>query len=368
MKFCFYTNSISPHQLPLARELVKRLGADNYRYVYTTPLTEERKKCGWDVENESWLIKAEYGDGVADEMLESCNILLSGMRELDLFEKRAARGLKTLYVSERWFKPLKICPWVSWRIPGWMRLVDSRYWCMAKRMIRLLVSGAVKYLPTGIFAERDMDFLVRILAREKNYHKLMWGYFVSPSQVWEDHVFNSAEPLKVLWVGRMVDWKRVDTIIRAVRKVEKGGRGGRQTVLLTLVGDGPEKPRLQALANRLIGQSGNQMITFLSFRPIAKIRELMRDHDVYVLASNQEEGWGAALNEALEEGMRVIGTYEAGSSATILSEGSLYHAGKLNQLAELLAKCVQDKKIGVLCGQGIGAWSAAKAAERLLAL
>lgn len=47
MKFCFYTNSVSPHQLPLARELINRLGAENYRYVYTTPMTDGRRKCGW---------------------------------------------------------------------------------------------------------------------------------------------------------------------------------------------------------------------------------------------------------------------------------------------------------------------------------
>ena len=47
MKFCFYTNSVSPHQLPLARELIARLGKDGYRYVFTTTMTEDRKRCGW---------------------------------------------------------------------------------------------------------------------------------------------------------------------------------------------------------------------------------------------------------------------------------------------------------------------------------
>lgn len=37
MKFVFYTNSVSPHQLPLARELINRLGAENY--VDTQPLS-----------------------------------------------------------------------------------------------------------------------------------------------------------------------------------------------------------------------------------------------------------------------------------------------------------------------------------------
>ena len=361
MKFCFYTNSISPHQLPLARELVKRLGADTYRYVYTTPLTEGRKKCGWCVENESWLIKAEYGDGVADAMLEGCEVLMSGIRELDLFERRAARGLKTLYVSERWFKPFKICPWFSWRIPGWMRVVDPRYGRMAKRMIRLLVSGDVKYLPTGIFAERDMDWLVRLLGGGKEYSKEMWGYFVAPSRFREGREFNPAEPLKVLWVGRMVDWKRVDTIVCAMRKVKAKSEDERWSVQLTLVGDGPER-------NRLVKMAEGLPVAFLPSQPIEKIRGIMRAHDVYVLSSDEDEGWGAALNEALEEGMAGIGTYEAGASATMLPKACLYHAGDWHELAELLVKCARDKQDGVLRGRGIGTWSAVRAAERLLAL
>lgn len=47
MKFCFYTNSVSPHQLPLAREMIARFGKDDYRYVFTTTMMEDRKRCGW---------------------------------------------------------------------------------------------------------------------------------------------------------------------------------------------------------------------------------------------------------------------------------------------------------------------------------
>lgn len=94
----------------------------------------------------------------------------------------------------------------------------------------------------------------------------------------------------------------------------------------------------------------------------------MRSHDVYVLSSDAQEGWGAALNEALEEEMTVIGTYEAGSSATILSDEWLFHAGDWRRLAGLLDRCGQMTAAGTLSGQGIGDWSAERAAVRLLKL
>ena len=94
----------------------------------------------------------------------------------------------------------------------------------------------------------------------------------------------------------------------------------------------------------------------------------MREHDIYVLSSDAFEGWGAALNEALEEGMYAIGTYEAGASATMLKESDLFHAGDSCALAWLLERCAEEKRVGALKGRGIADWASAKAAERMLVL
>ena len=84
------------------------------------------------------------------------------------------------------------------------------------------------------------------------------------------------------------------------------------------------------------------------------------------LASNAREGWGAVTNEALEEGMYVMGTYEAGSSATLLNDKALFHAGDWKRLLVLLENCLDQKRRGVLKGQGIGEWSVEKGAHHLV--
>ena len=91
---------------------------------------------------------------------------------------------------------------------------------------------------------------------------------------------------------------------------------------------------------------------------INEVRKLMREHDVYVLSSNGYEGWGAVVSEALEEGMAVIGTYEAGASATILPESNLFHAGDWRRLKMLLEGNVEKV--------GIGPWTAKSAAIALI--
>ena len=157
-----------------------------------------------------------------------------------------------------------------------------------------------------------------------------------------------SEGVKVLWVGRLLNWKRVDTIIKAVGDCSKS-----EKITLDVYGVGPEEAKLKKLAAKY-----GDVIKFYPPVPINEVRKLMREHDVYVLSSNGYEGWGAVVSEALEEGMAVIGTYEAGSSATILSESNLFHAGDWRRLKMLFEGNVEKV--------GIGSWTAKSAAIALI--
>jgi glycosyltransferase involved in cell wall biosynthesis len=184
----------------------------------------------------------------------------------------------------------------------------------------------------------------------------MWGYFVEEGRgnIEGGREKRSAfsekecEGVKVLWVGRLLKLKRVDTIIRAVGESAKSKK-----ITLDIYGLGPEEAKLKKLAAKY-----DDIIRFYPPVPITEVRNLMRVHDIYVLSSNAYEGWGAVVSEALEEGMRVIGTYEAGSSATILPESNLFHAGDWRRLKELLEGDVEKV--------GIGEWTAKVAARVLL--
>ncbi len=219
-------------------------------------------------------------------------------------------------------------------------------------------SGA-KVLAIGPWAKKD--FLRMGVRAEKIVD---WGYFVAPSRFGtqvsaahaeldetcmstprpvvgrHDSVLSSCDPhtIRVLWVGRDLAWKRVNDIERAVAFANDELRSGVE--------------ERKVIFTKLMGV------------PMAAVRAAMQMHDVYVLASNAEEGWGAALNEALEEGMSAIGTFEAGASAAMLPKERLYHAGDVKALARLLVKEYNNK----LPQCGIGRWTAKVAAERLLSL
>ena len=364
MRFVFYTNNVSPHQLPLAARLMARVGRENFLYVM-----EEREWYGKIVETDLPIARAD--DERAREWLENAEMMYTGgLRPIDLMERRAKRGLKTLYYSERWFKPIEFkVQGLRFKVPGWVRMLVPWYRKMARRFVKLVnENDCVTFLPVGPWARRD--FMKMGVWAEK---MVDWGYFVSPSvAVTTPRGEDAAGTVKIRWVGRMLGWKRVETIIRAANELNEF-KVQDLKFKVTLVGDGPEKANLIKLAQRLfpndvaIEQSNNpnnQAIDFLPRQPLEKVRDLMQHYDLYVLASDACEGWGAVVNEALEEGMSVIGTFEAGASAAILPRERLFPAGDWKALRDLVVK----ESRGALPECSIGPWTADAAAKKVLGL
>ena len=384
MKFVFYTNSVSPHQLPQARAIIDRIGEESYRYIYTTPLTAERVKLGWNEALGPFIIAEFENRLAARETLLNADVMMSGLRDIELFERRAREGRKTIYSSERWFKPAL----------GILRLLRPSYLKMALRFVKLLrKSDKVLYYPIGIHAARDMARLSGLVAgdlrclfraptidfekkaggrvwlRNRGDNKRycldkmrMWGYFVAPATTVlipaQEADETQARALRVLWVGRLLRLKRVDTLFKAVYAAQT-----RYPITLTIVGQGPEQARLAKLDRRLAKKYGvASPITVHAAVPVAEVRAFMRSHELYVLPSNAYEGWGAVVSEALEEGMEVLGTYEAGSSATVLPQENLFHAGDWRTLRDKLVRYAETRQRRC---QGIGMWSAKQAAAKL---
>lgn len=346
MKFIQYTPWVSPHQVPLAKELVKVLGVDNFRYVYTEDPSPHQLKWGWDkLIAEPWMMKTRADDPI----LTSCEVLLTGVRDLGLMAQRAAKGLKTFYMSERWFKPIRIggAEGLALPLPGIARMWVPRFRKMAKGFVKLVnESESIRFLPIGPWAKKDF---LRIGVKEEKM--IDWGYFVAPSanklekvvaiersEIAEGlHGQRKDNVLKVLWAGRDIPLKRVRDIEKAVRICQRKG--------------------LKVEFTKLTGVSGEE------------VRKAMREHDTFVFASDAYEGWGAVVSEALEEGMNVIGTWECGACPTLLPKERLYHAGDVRELARLL-ELELDGRVGDrrLPACSIGEWTAEKAAKRLVGM
>ena len=154
---------------------------------------------------------------------------------------------------------------------------------------------------------------------------------------------NNPKPLsKVLWVGRMLSWKRVDTLIYALENLQKQGFNA----FLTLVGDGPCRKKLEYLAKRILNPSS---YIFIDPIDVQKISKLMSENDIYVLPSSAYEGWGAVINEAMSSGCAIVASKTAGAAAAMIKNnfnGLLFESGNLRELSFKLRLLIDDKNFG----------------------
>jgi glycosyltransferase involved in cell wall biosynthesis len=103
-------------------------------------------------------------------------------------------------------------------------------------------------------------------------------------------------PLRLLYVGRLHLLKGVHLLLEAMARLE------RDTVHLTLVGDGAERLRLESLASRL-GIAG--LVSFRGFVPRRELGEVFGSHDVLAAPSLYESG-GLSVLEGFAHGLPAI--------------------------------------------------------------
>jgi glycosyltransferase involved in cell wall biosynthesis len=108
----------------------------------------------------------------------------------------------------------------------------------------------------------------------------------------------SSEGADVLYAGRLLDNKGVDVLLRAVAIAA----AQEQAITCLIVGEGPERQRLQTLSRQL-GITGN--VRFLDFLPGDEIYGVMKSSGVFVLPSKRE-GFGLVVIEANACGLPVI--------------------------------------------------------------
>jgi len=175
-----------------------------------------------------------------------------------------------------------------------------------------------------------------------------FGYFIEQSENIPlsqgiSHAF------QILFVGQLITRKRVDILIRSFAHVAS------DVVHLSIVGDGPERKRLQGLAEQL-GIAEN--ITWHGSLPNQKTRMLIAEADLLVLPSRYD-GWGAVINEALMAGTPVICTDHCGA-ADLLHEswrGEVVPRNDPEALAAALRRRVEQGRVTPSLRSRLRTWS-----------
>ena len=160
---------------------------------------------------------------------------------------------------------------------------------------------------------------------------------------------SSEESFKIVFVGQLIDRKGVDLLLRALQRLKINDW------TLTIVGDGPRRQALQALARRL------EIAGRVSFRPAVPNLEALRliaAHDLLVLPSRYD-GWGAVVNEALMHGVPAVSSDQCGAAALLASDwrGERYQANSVSNLAGALERSIASGSLSFERSMRIAEWS-----------
>jgi glycosyltransferase involved in cell wall biosynthesis len=314
----FWQRIVSPHMAGLAAALA--VSGREVVYVAERTMSDDRAAQGWrppSLGNAS-LRLAPAPDAVSDAVraapANSVHIC-QGLRGNGLVgvasEALARRGLRRWIVLE------------TLEDDGWRGLLRRLAYRRLIRAQRERIEGvlAIGHATPDWLAGRGMP-------RERIFP---FTYFL-PEPTVAPRVAVQDGKFRTLYVGSLIELKRVDLLIDAVAAL------GAISVELEIVGNGPLEESLRARAvNRGLP------VRWLGRKEISEIPALMAEADCLVLPSRYD-GWGAVVSEALMVGTPAICSDACGAAGVVRVSGAggVFPTGNMGALASLLKRTVSQ--------------------------
>lgn len=354
MKVTFVSNYINHHQIPFSDEMYRALGED-YRFIQTEPMEEERVRMGWGVDAGSipYLMLYYKEKAECDRLLlESDIVIFGGTDREEIIKPRLKTDKITVRNSERLYREGQ---WKAVSPRGLRRkFIDhTRY---RGRQVYLLCCGA--YVAS--------DFHLVGAYPDK---MLKWGYFPQMRTYPGQRLVNDQETevVKLLWAGRFMELKHPEYAVLAAQRLKEK----KVAAKLTMIGDGAERGRIERLAEE---KGLSDMVEFRGFMKPEAVRDYMEQSNIFLFTSNHLEGWGAVLNESMNSGCAVIANMAAGAAPFLIQPGKnglLYHNGDVEEFLEQAELAAGDAVLRKRLGRGaydtiVNVWNPKEAAARLL--
>jgi len=126
---------------------------------------------------------------------------------------------------------------------------------------------------------------------------------LAPAALIEEKKSRRPGRLRLLYAGQLIPLKNVDCLIRTFSRLSFDAE-------LTIIGDGPERAQLEALAGN------HPAITFTGWLPREQVIEKMKDADVFVMVSSPET-YGMVYLEAMAQGCIAVASRGEGFDGLI---------------------------------------------------
>lgn len=351
MNLIFVTNMLNHHQYALCEAFGEQF--DDFKLV----TTEKTQGIGYQTAKDAEFVlhyeNSENKENI-EKLILDADAVIFGACPNGLIEMRMKENKLSFLYSERFFKK------GIWRrfIPKTRKAVYERISRYKNNEMYVLCASA--YLP--------YDLKLLGFPMEKCFK---WGYFPETNKYDVEALINnkSGGKIKLLWVGRMLDWKHPDDALKLAEKLKKSGIDFE----LNLVGDGV---LAESLKSTVKNNGLSDCVHLLGSKSTEEVRRYMEEASIFLFTSDRNEGWGAVLNEAMNSGCAVVASHAIGSVPFLINNyenGLIYRSGDIEDLYEKVKYLIDNKEKTAELGKNAYItlaclWNAETAAERFAQL
>lgn len=355
MTFAFVSNYINHHQIPLCEALYRELGED-YTFIQTMPMEQERVDMGWGVDVRSLpyvqcLYETEYD--CLKKIAESDVVMFGWTGREDLADSRLRSDKVTLRVSERIYRE------GQWKVVS-PRGLAAKY----REHIRYRRQN-VCMLCAGAYAASDFHLIGAYPGK-----LFRWGYFTALRTYGEEqfaHMKPCDGTLHIVWAGRFIPLKHPEYMVRLAEALrDKGYR-----FCIHMLGDGELEPQIrQEVENKGL----TEHFLFYGYTAPEQVRDVMEKCHIHIFTSNYLEGWGAVVNEGMNSGCVEVVNAQVGAAPYLIRHGDnglVYPDDRYDKMEELVTDLFdhweERKDMGRRAYETIrDVWNAEHAAKELL--
>lgn len=282
-------------------ESMHELLGDDYKRITTAFVNNTRKTLGYsdEIAKEFNINGSNFSLQEINDWIEWADVVEYGSAP-EVYLHQAIRNNKVVFIRmERLLKE-----------GVWKLLVPSVFLKYYRKYIQYKNCNNVYYLCVGAYVAEDLK---RIGIKGPNI--LQWAYcpeFIDYKEF--EFKKNKKEDIEIFWCGRLISWKHPEIAISVAEQLRKKGI----RFNMEIAGTGPLEKKVINMINSKMLQD---QVSFIGTVPANSMRKKMLEKDVFLATSDQNEGWGVVINEAMNSGCAVIATNEMGAVPVLIDNG-----------------------------------------------
>jgi glycosyltransferase involved in cell wall biosynthesis len=294
MRFIFWQNIISPHQMPYISNLALKENVEKVYLIVEKEQDIERVSMGWSL------------DGSSTNLIE---VLVSpNSKTIHNFYQSST------FQTYHFFSGIRAFPFVynAFKISLHYKLhrgiiVEHPYIFRKPLFLHFFRTLMFDYKYYGhiehvfAFGEKAAEWYK---LWNKKWHVHEFAYCVEKPN-FEEYI--KPGKTRIVYVGSLIPRKNIKLILQSLKEIQTG------LYHITIIGDGPLKEDLISYSNDI---GINHEITFRGSMSMNDIKKELSNYDILILPSFFD-GWGAVVNEALMAGLFVLVSDKCGSKSLI---------------------------------------------------